>query len=121
MSVADIKLLPRADLDRLLTHLQKQGYALIGPRKRDHAIVYESLDSAAELPVGYTDEQEGGHYRLKASGDESVFSYVVGPDSWKKHLFVQGEVLFQAHRDEDGNLKISDEFGMPCGANAKFI
>ena len=33
-------------------------------RSRDGAIVYDELRSAADLPVGWTDEQDGGHYRL---------------------------------------------------------
>ena len=32
---------------------------------RDGAIVYDELDSGADLPEGWTDEQDGGTYRLR--------------------------------------------------------
>lgn len=48
------------------------GYTVIGPTVRDGAIVYDELDSVADLPAGKTDEQEGGHYRLTDRGDDAV-------------------------------------------------
>lgn len=99
-----VKLLHRNQLDTFLSHLSGLGYELFGPAKRDQAIVYESITNAGDLPIGWKDEQDGGHYRLHETGDQSVFAYVVGPDSWKKHLFVNQETLFKVHRDENGKL-----------------
>ena len=53
---------------------------------RDGAIVYDRMESAEELPAGWTDEQEPGRYRLKRRDDQAVFGYAVGPQSWKKYL-----------------------------------
>jgi sulfhydrogenase subunit beta (sulfur reductase) len=103
MNARQIKLLPRSDLDRLLATLRQLDFSLIGPRKRDEAIVYGEIESVADLPVGLQDEQEGGGYRLQQTGDESLFSYVVGPNSWKEHLFPPRETLFIAKR-ENGKL-----------------
>jgi sulfhydrogenase subunit beta (sulfur reductase) len=116
MNTKQTKLLPRSDLDRLLAKLRQFDYSLIGPRKRDEAIVYKKIESAADLPVGLQDEQEGGGYRLLETGDESLFSYVVGPNSWKEHLFPPQETLFKAKR-ENGKL-VFDPFVAKCEKRA---
>jgi formate hydrogenlyase subunit 6/NADH:ubiquinone oxidoreductase subunit I len=64
--------------------------------------VYDALESAADLPVGWTDEQEGGTYRLKKRDDQALFGYVVGPHSWKKFLHPPLRRLWQARRDGNG-------------------
>ena len=70
----------------------------------DGAIVYGELRSAAELPVGWTDEQDGGHYRLNRRDDEALFGYAVGPHSWKKFQLPPEVRLFRARLGEDGSL-----------------
>src|SRR5262249_5048735 len=62
----------------LLNALQRRGYTCIGPTVRDAAIVYEKIRSEHDLPIGYTDEQDGGTYRLKKRNDEARFGYTVG-------------------------------------------
>ena len=37
---------------------------MVGPTLRDGAIVYDDIAGIDDLPAGWTDEQEGGHYRL---------------------------------------------------------
>jgi ferredoxin len=94
-------------LQALIAALQKRGFQVVGPNVRDGAIVYRELSSAADLPVGWTDEQEGGHYRLKQGGSPALFSYVVGPHSWKKFLYPPTLTLWQAKR-ENGSQQIVD-------------
>lgn len=94
--------LERADFDALLGALRRRGYEIVGPRVRDGAIVYDRLHSADELPVGWTDEQEAGRYRLKKRDDEALFGYVVGPHSWKKFLFPPHLRLWRARRNGRG-------------------
>jgi ferredoxin len=91
-------------LDRLLAALVDAGYELVGPTVADGAIVYERIASQKDLPIGWTDEQEGGRYRLKRRADEARFGYVVGPHSWKKLLFPPEERLFRATRDARGRV-----------------
>jgi sulfhydrogenase subunit beta (sulfur reductase) len=92
----------RDGLDRLLAHLRETGHQLIGPRVSDGAIVYDRIDSTADLPEGWTDEQEAGRYRLQRRDDQALFGYVVGPQSWKKYLFPAETRLWRAERGEDG-------------------
>jgi len=87
---------------QLLVVLNSRGYQVIGPTVRDGAIVYDTLTSVSDLPVGYTDEQEGGTYRLKRRADNALFGYAVGPHSWKKFLHPPVLRLWRATREEHG-------------------
>jgi sulfhydrogenase subunit beta (sulfur reductase) len=86
----------------LLNALHKRGYTCIGPTIRDAAIVYEEIRSEQDLPIGYTDEQDGGTYRLKKRNDKARFGYTVGPQSWKRYLFPPSTLLMTAQRTTDG-------------------
>jgi sulfhydrogenase subunit beta (sulfur reductase) len=87
---------------QLLGALHSRGYEVVGPTVRDDAIIYDALTSVADLPAGYTDEQDGGSYRLKKRADEALFGYAVGPHSWKKYLHPPVLRLWQARREGDG-------------------
>ena len=87
-----------AGLQSLFEVLKSLGYRLVGPRVRDGAIVYDELASINALPVGWTDEQEGGKYRLRKREDGALFGYAVGPHSWKKFLFPPVMRLWSAKR-----------------------
>ncbi|RPH37826.1 hypothetical protein EHM92_01660, partial [bacterium] len=52
-------------LQQLFSALEKRGYSLIGPPVRDGAIVFDSLESTADLPKGWTDDQRAGSYALR--------------------------------------------------------
>jgi sulfhydrogenase subunit beta (sulfur reductase) len=90
--------LERENLQTLFDALVVRGYKVLGPTLREGAIVYDELSSTSDLPVGWTDEQDGGTYRLKKREDEALFGYVVGPHSWKKFLFPPSVRLWQAER-----------------------
>jgi ferredoxin len=94
--------LGREQLQGLLDALKARDYQVIGPTVRDGAIVYEELSSAEELPVGWTDEQDAGKYRLKRRTDQAYFGYVVGPHSWKRFLHPPAVRLWQASRNGKG-------------------
>src|SRR6185437_6031153 len=96
--------LARADLGRLFDALHAEGYRVIGPTLRDSAIVYDEIDGPADLPIGWTDEQAPGRYRLARRNDDAYFGYVVGPHSWKACLFPSREPLYQARRRPDGRV-----------------
>src|SRR5579872_3089225 len=89
-------------LATLLGVLKGRGYRVIGPTVRDQAIVYDDIDGVADLPTGWKDEQDGGHYRLVRRDDAALFGYVVGPHSWKKFLFPPVLRLWHAERNTDG-------------------
>lgn len=89
----------RAGLEALFSTLRNRGYTLVGPRVVDQAIVYDEIHSTHDLPVGLTDEQGPGHYRVKPRHDAALFGYVVGPHSWKKYLFPPEQKLYSVTRE----------------------
>jgi formate hydrogenlyase subunit 6/NADH:ubiquinone oxidoreductase subunit I len=101
-------ILQREHFDRFLAAIRDQGYQVIGPTVRDGAIVYDKLSSGDDLPVGWTDEQEGGTYRLKKRTDAALFGYAVGPHSWKQFLHPPAVRLWQAQRSGK-TIQIEDE------------
>jgi sulfhydrogenase subunit beta (sulfur reductase) len=86
----------------LLGALAGRGYRVLGPTVRDGAIVYEDLESAEDLPIGWKDVQDAASYRLERRDDEARFGYALGPHSWKQFLFPPKIRLWQARRGTDG-------------------
>lgn len=102
LAIGDQLILEREHFPLLLESLKSHGYQIIGPTIRESAIVYDTLHSIDDLPIGYTDEQEGGFYRLKKRTDAALFGYNVGPHSWKQFLHPPMLRLWSAQRTEDG-------------------
>jgi formate hydrogenlyase subunit 6/NADH:ubiquinone oxidoreductase subunit I len=90
--------LPANEAGRLIEALARRGYEVVGPTPLDGAIVYDHIESAEDLPVGWTDEQEPGRYRLERRQDKALFGYAVGPQSWKKYLHPATVRLLSAER-----------------------
>ena len=88
-------------LTALIDALKARGYRVLGPTLRDQAIVYDDIDAVADLPKGWTDEQDGGHYRVVRRDDDALFGYAVGPHSWKKFLHPPVVNLWHAKREGD--------------------
>jgi sulfhydrogenase subunit beta (sulfur reductase) len=74
-------------LDQLFEAIRRRGFRLVGPVLHDGAICYDDIASSADLPAGWTDEQDAGTYRLRRRADDAFFGYNVGPHAWKKYLF----------------------------------
>ena len=73
----------RDGLQGIISGLAGRGYRVIGPTPRDGAIVYDSIALLDDLPVGWTDHQDAGRYRI--------------------------ERLWQARRDGDGFSILENE------------
>ncbi len=96
----------RQYFEQLFTALKRRGYKIVGPTVHADAIVYDHLEKVDDLPVGWTDEQEAGTYRLKKRNDQALFGYNVGPHSWKKYLFPAHQKLWEAQKKADGNFEL---------------
>jgi sulfhydrogenase subunit beta (sulfur reductase) len=96
-------------LEALVDSLRARGYRVLGPTTRDGAIVYDDLESATELPIGWTESQEAATYRLERRDDEARFGFAVGPHSWKQFLLPARVRLWQARRNGDGELEVEEE------------
>ncbi|HMO36016.1 MAG TPA: 4Fe-4S dicluster domain-containing protein [Gemmatales bacterium] len=94
--------LTKAEFPSLLTELRNAGYTIIGPTIQQNAIVYDEIQQVEQLPIGWTEIQEPGKYRLEPRNDQAYFGYVVGPHSWKKYLFPAQLKVGEAQRVELG-------------------
>lgn len=94
--------LEREDLDLLFAALAARGFTIIGPTVRDDAIVYDEITTSADLPIGWTDEQSRGGYRLRRRDDEALFGYAVGAHTWKRYLHPPRLMLWRARRNVTG-------------------
>src|SRR6266568_5440359 len=113
LQVGDQVVVEHEHFQQLLAALRSRGYEVVGPTVRDDAIVYDVLNSVADLPAGYTDEQDGGSYRLKKRADEALFGYAVGPHSWKKYLHPPVLRLWQARREGKGFELVPEKQEVP--------
>jgi NAD(P)H-flavin reductase/NAD-dependent dihydropyrimidine dehydrogenase PreA subunit len=100
MDVAGLAFLARTDLGALIDVLRADGRTVIGPTIQDGAIVYDEVASAADLPIGWGDEQAPGHYRIGQNRGNRAFGYTVGPTSWKRYTFPARVAIGRAHRDD---------------------
>lgn len=92
----------RVGVDGLIAALRGEGYTTVGPTVREGAIVYDEITSTSDLPVGWTDRHEPGGYRLERRGDDQMFAYVVGPQSWKRFLYPPHNVIWSGVRSQGG-------------------
>ena len=99
-------------LGKLIEALVRKGYEVLGPTVRDEAIIYDNVQSVADLPSGLTDEQEPGRYHLRRRDDKALFGYSVGPQSWKKYMHLAEVRLWSAER-QDGTFRILNNEGKP--------
>lgn len=105
--------LDRADLQQLFDALRTRGYTVIAPQIENNVIIYGAVDRVEELPIGWTDVQAGGSYRLERRGDDALFGYTVGPHSWKRFLSPPLRMLWRARKTADGFEFIDDSSPPP--------
>ena len=103
-SMSKSRFLPRGAFQGLLDVLRREGYRCVGPQVRDGAIVYDDLESVAQLPHGTLQHQEPGSYRLENDGGPRCFAWANGPQALKPYLFTPRESLWTVTRDADGRL-----------------
>ena len=104
--------LPKPEFDKLLSRLQKLGYAPIGPRVEDNVITYGPISALNDLPRGFTSEQDAGRYRLIYTGHPRYFDVTPGAQSWKQFLFPPHSLLFTVRRN-DGKWLIEEDIQSP--------
>jgi sulfhydrogenase subunit beta (sulfur reductase) len=105
---APVVIAPEA-LGDLVAGLHERGYRVLGPVVRDGAITYDELPSDRDLPVGWTERQEGGTYRLERRADEARFGFASGPQSWKPFLFPPRIRLWRAQRNGGAAPEVAEE------------
>jgi ferredoxin len=98
----DTRVADLAGLQRLIDVLGQRGYTVLGPTVRNGAIVNAPVRQVADLPVGWGDDQDAAHYRLRRRDDDVVFGFASGAQSAKPVFFPTEEVLWRGRRTPDG-------------------
>jgi sulfhydrogenase subunit beta (sulfur reductase) len=107
-------LLEAPQLQQLIEALQRQGYVVLGPTLRQGDLVYAEVRGAADLPVGWRDEEEAGSFRLIKGENQGFFGCRVGQHSWKQFLFPPDLLLWQAEREKGSwRLEVPPLSGAP--------
>jgi sulfhydrogenase subunit beta (sulfur reductase) len=94
LTVGNTATISRDSVQALLDVLVTRDFEVIGPTVRDGAIVYDRIARVADLPVGWTDRQDAGRYRLERRDDDAFFGFNVGPQAWKRFLHRPVETLW---------------------------
>jgi len=102
------RILSRTNFPLFLRAIQDAGYHVVGPTVREGAIVYGDIQEESDLPIGWTERQEAGTYRLERRSDRALFGYNLGPHSWKKYLYPSHERLWTA-RATKGSFSVTTE------------
>jgi len=103
-----MRTLPADRLDALVGALRRGGWRVVAPVVRERAISYGEIESADELPRGWTDRQEAGSYRLERDPRDLFFGFTLGAQSWKQYLFPPRLRLWSAV-PSDGGFEVRDE------------
>ena len=89
-------------LEALLTRIQREGFIVVGPTNRSDAIDYAVIQSAGDLPYGWTEQHSPGSCRLVPSDAREAFRHSVGPTPWKRFLLPDNCVYWRATRTDAG-------------------
>jgi sulfhydrogenase subunit beta (sulfur reductase) len=103
-SVQSTAVIDLISMGALIAALRDRGFTVLGPKLRSQAIVIGELESAQDLPAGWTDAQDGGTYRVARRDDGAVFAHNAGPNSWKSFLFPATLQLWKGRRAPDGSV-----------------
>lgn len=87
-------------LDEIIQELRSGGSAVIGPVVRDGVITHDEIQSVAALPMGWTEDQDGGRYRLAPTGTDELFGFSSPSTSWKKYLYPERTLLIRSRRQD---------------------
>lgn len=82
------------------------SYRIIGPKVLSDTIILSDI-TGKDLPFNFKDTHGPGYYRLSAKKDDSLFSFSIGPDSFKRFLFPPEEEIFSWKYNKKG---LSQEF-----------
>ncbi|WP_045855683.1 4Fe-4S dicluster domain-containing protein [Teredinibacter purpureus] len=99
------------NLPSLFSALTESGYALIGPKVSDGAIVFDHMDDITDIPRGVESVQKPGFYQLDHTFSTRYFDWANGPSALKPLLFKSRQPLWfaeQVAETTDGGLVFRD-------------
>ena len=94
----------KPEFNSILKTLSSQDYQLEGPQVKDFTVILGPIEILADLPKGYTSQEEPGKFTLSSNGKENYFDVTSGPQAWKKYFFPPKAQLM-VFQQENGNPK----------------
>jgi len=115
-AMSEFQILQRSDFQSLFDVLKNKQYRVVGPRYRrvptaregTGAIHLEEINGVEDLPEGWTDEQNGGVYRLKRQNDKALFAYS-NPQHSTRNFFFQSSVKLSKGERSNGAFSLEEE------------
>jgi ferredoxin len=99
----------RTTLQQLIDQLRQSGYECLGPMVADGAIQFQPVTSLDDFPIGVSNTQEPGRYRLQQTGHGRLFGWNHGPMGLKPLCFAPQEVIWSERRSENGGIEFTRE------------
>jgi formate hydrogenlyase subunit 6/NADH:ubiquinone oxidoreductase subunit I len=93
--------IPKKQLDTILTTLTSLGYKLEGPTVKDFTVILGPIENISDLPRGYQSQEEPGKYTLTSNGKDNYFDITSGPQAWKKYFFPPKAQLMVFRQDKN--------------------
>ncbi len=94
-----VVVIDRKHFDFLINAITKRGYKVIGPKVHDRAIIYDTIRNSSDLPLGWSDEQNSGKYRLLNQSNQALFGFNSTPHSWKSLLHNPKSLWWKSKRE----------------------
>ncbi|MFH1155555.1 MAG: 4Fe-4S dicluster domain-containing protein [Pseudomonadota bacterium] len=98
----DALFLETREIRSLVDFLKHGKYTVLGPVVSRGAITCGELSSVDDLPVGLTDEQDAGVFRMEKTGAPLLFGYGPTALSWKPFLLPPESTLFKVQKQGAG-------------------
>jgi ferredoxin len=97
----------RTTLQQLIDQLRQSGYQCLGPVQSDGAIQLQTVTSLQEFPIGISNTQEPGSYRLQQTGHDRLFAWNHGPQALKPLCFAPQEVLWDETKTAEAGVQFT--------------
>ena len=101
-----VAIIDRGVLDELIAALRRRGYTVIGPQVRSRSIVFDEMTSAADLPAGWVDDQEGGTLPPRAAATTRRVRPRRRPRLAQAVPVPAAVAVWRARRGDDGGLEV---------------
>ncbi len=95
-------------LGQLFQQVRAKGYEVLGPTVSDGVIGLGHLEGIDDLPIGWTDQQSPGRYRLTPRNDDARFGFAVGPTGPKRELHPARAQVWTMRRTATGDLEVTE-------------
>ncbi len=86
-------------LEALIGALKAEGYAVLGPKEHDGALVLGPIASIEDLPRGRIENADGGSVRLAEGARDAFFDHTLPMQSLKRLVYPAEERLFATGED----------------------